>query len=545
VSLIQWTELLKDLDPVTSAAWDTGKVTTTCTPLTRVSVLTEVSKWAGSSDGSCVFWLNGLAGTGKSTIARTICRHLEKSEGRLGASFFVSRQDQARRNASNIVRTIAHQLALHNRSFGEALCMHIRDYPALTTSRSLEKQITDLIVTPAAALPVNNQCPVLIVIDALDECPWDSRGWPAGELVLLLVRGLLTLSGRLKLFITSRAEPSIQRMFNQLTAGRAHMVMKLHELDKSMVQADIMTYLRNSFEEIRANMPSALDLCDWPLTEDLERLVKLSGVLFVFASTVVRYVGSRRHGPRARLAQVLEERHLGSSAYRFLDALYMEVLLEAAGITAAVDQHDASDDEDVECQRIKAVVSIIVLAQVPLQPSTVAALSGVDRDDALITIASLAALLLLEDGQPVRVFHPSFPDFVLSHERCHDSRFFVESDVEHRTLAIRCLRLMNQCLRHNICELSDPDVPNLDVADLESRLSEHLCGALRYACCFWMIHLTKSGDPDSYLWDELSTFCSKHLFHWLEVLSLLQFWSAVDSPILEAINWCEVRYSLH
>jgi hypothetical protein len=541
VSLTWFTELLNSLEPVTAAAWDMGDVIT-CTPLTRVSVLTDASNWASRLDGSCVFWMNGLAGTGKSTIARTLCRHLEKSEGRLGASFFVSRQDQNRRNASNIVRTIAHQLAVHQRLFGEALCAQLRDRP-LSTPRSLEKQITDFIVHPAAALPLGNQAPLVIVIDALDECHWDSQG-PAGSLVPLLVRGLLTLSGRLKLFLTSRAESAIERMFNQLATTDAHIVVKLHELDKSMVQADIMTYLRDSFARIRAKMPSMLDLCDWPSSTDLERLAQLSGVLFVFASTVVRYVDSRRYGPRDRLAQVLEERKIGPTAtYKYLDALYMQVLEEAAGIRArsAEEQQDEPDDVDAECERVKAIVAVIVLAQIPLQATAVATLSGVNRDDALITMASLSALVLLEDGEPVRVFHPSFPDFVLSPQRCQESRLLVEPNDDHRSLAVRCLCVMNECLHYNICNLSDPDVANADVMDLETRLSAYVSDALRYACRYWMVHLVKAGSASSQLREELAIFCRKHIFHWLEVLSLMRSWSPIESEMLGVITWCEVR----
>lgn len=61
----------------------------TCLPDTRVDVLREIFDWADRQDNRCIFWLNGLAGTRKSTIARTIAR--KYSEEHLGASFFFSR----------------------------------------------------------------------------------------------------------------------------------------------------------------------------------------------------------------------------------------------------------------------------------------------------------------------------------------------------------------------------------------------------------------------------------------------------------------------
>jgi hypothetical protein len=61
----------------------------TCLPNTRIDVLRDIRKWAEGVDERCIFWLNGLAGMGKSTTASTVARnHLEKK--RLGASFFFS-----------------------------------------------------------------------------------------------------------------------------------------------------------------------------------------------------------------------------------------------------------------------------------------------------------------------------------------------------------------------------------------------------------------------------------------------------------------------
>jgi hypothetical protein len=42
-----------------------------CLPNTRVALTDEIHSWADSQDERCIFWLSGLAGTGKSTIART------------------------------------------------------------------------------------------------------------------------------------------------------------------------------------------------------------------------------------------------------------------------------------------------------------------------------------------------------------------------------------------------------------------------------------------------------------------------------------------
>ncbi|RYP55222.1 hypothetical protein DL770_010934 [Monosporascus sp. CRB-9-2] len=59
----------------------------TCLSDTRVDLLKEIYNWADGQDERCIFWLNGLAGTGKSTTARTVARKYFERGG-LGASFF-------------------------------------------------------------------------------------------------------------------------------------------------------------------------------------------------------------------------------------------------------------------------------------------------------------------------------------------------------------------------------------------------------------------------------------------------------------------------
>jgi hypothetical protein len=57
---------------------------------TRTEVLGKNSTWGHTGDSKHIFWLNGMAGTGKSTFSRTIS-HTFADEGLLGASFFFKR----------------------------------------------------------------------------------------------------------------------------------------------------------------------------------------------------------------------------------------------------------------------------------------------------------------------------------------------------------------------------------------------------------------------------------------------------------------------
>jgi hypothetical protein len=530
--------MLDSLRPITSAAWNaTGAhdahslPISTCTPGTRVSLLEDLMTWATASDSSCIFWLNGLAGTGKSTIARTLCERLD-TQALLSASFFISRDQSEQRDASNIVHTIAHQLAVRWRPVSDALCTELCETPT-SKARSLREQITDFIIIPARALPATSS--IILVIDALDEAVTDFLNRPGGDLLLLPVPQLLQLAGRVRLLITSRNEVSIQQMFRELSATPQTVnTVKLHELDKVVVRDDITIYLSHSFNIIR-NMRPDFELTDWPSSNAVNVLVELSGLLFIYAATAVRFVTHRNHSPRERLDQLLGfTPNPSNSAYSQLDRLYRQILIDAV--------HNPDGDEADEaafCKRLHAVMAMIVLAQTPLNIEAFGTLSGVGLDGCRVMIGCLASLLADSAGG-VRVFHPSFPDFAIDAARCTDSRLCVVPAVDHGLIALRCLELMNKHLRHDICGIQDPTLANDEIENLDMRLRENVSDALRYAAFFWCSHLAASGAADSALINALNAFCQKHLFHWVELLSLVQHVVLAEVALFRAIEWCVV-----
>jgi hypothetical protein len=525
--------LLDTLEPVKAASWTTLP---TCTPDTRVSVLHNIETWVGSSNGPCVFWLNGLAGTGKSTIAATVCERLDEKQ-LLGASFFVSRQQADSREASGIVRSIAHGLSSRNGLIAEALCTKLRESSA-SVPRSLQKQIAEFVIAPAHEMDA--QSTLVIVIDALDECVLDERGRPGGDLLPSLVRQLLSSSGRLKLFITSRNERPIQHMFDGLYADAQQQVTQLHNLDRATVTMDIETYLRESFDTIRNDRSSELPFSGWPDDNDLHRLVRFSGLLFVYAATAVRFLRSRHHNPVKRLAQLLEQQETNDSVstHQDLDKLYTRILKNAV--------ETSEDSVDLElCRKLHTVVAVIVLAQIPVHIDALAVLSGVELGDVRIVLDWLASLLLVNTDEPVRIFHLSFPDFVMNAGRCTMDSIRVNPRIDHGELALRALMILNETLHYDMCDIRNPAMANSDLPDLSGRLREKVpsWNAVRYASCFWMNHVVECEKPGSELVNALNEFCHKHLFHWLEVLSLANYLSSLESELLKVIEWCKVKHS--
>ena len=80
-----------------------------CHPATRVDLLRQIQDWARQPQSENIFWLNGMAGTGKSTISWTIAKWLT-DQGRLGdidlgASFFFKRGEGDRGSALRFFRS--------------------------------------------------------------------------------------------------------------------------------------------------------------------------------------------------------------------------------------------------------------------------------------------------------------------------------------------------------------------------------------------------------------------------------------------------------
>ncbi|CAI7582039.1 unnamed protein product [Penicillium bialowiezense] len=121
--------VFKNLRTMEDAEFDShaNESIATCDERTRQELLDTISQWTDSPmDCEHIYWLEGKAGTGKSTIARTVADRLYE-KGLLAASFFFKRDEADRRSAKYFFTTIAVQLvrimpavAAHMRSAIEA-----------------------------------------------------------------------------------------------------------------------------------------------------------------------------------------------------------------------------------------------------------------------------------------------------------------------------------------------------------------------------------------------------------------------------------------
>ena len=480
----------------------------------------EIELWTRDFDKPPVYWLNGLAGTGKSTIAKTIAERMF-ADGRLGASFFCSRDFEERRSLQTIFPTLAVQLARRYTQFRSNFIRLVRSDPSIV-HESLYGQMKKLIVQPLADSTVRT----VIVIDALDECKDEE---PASAILSVLGQFVAELP-TVKFFITGRPESRIRDGFRLPLSAKATDVFFLHEVEPGQVNNDIQLFLTHNFSELRSRRHG---LDGWPTNEQVDLLCEHAGGLFVYAVATVRFVDHKNSSPKKQLDRLLQSQ--GSSVFEgktkfkadaTLDSLYTSILEEAFG----------GDDPESD-PRVRSILGAVVLAANPLSPSAIATLLGFEPDEVFPVLSSAHSLLILQEDvdRPVRPFHKSFPDFIVDPTRCTNQRFRVCSPDQHTELLAGCLGVMNRELERNICGLPD-GVINSEVPDLKTKTEEHIGEALEYACRSWHKHLV--GTIPAYVVPILQEFLEKMFLFWLEVLSVLgAAREAVDA--LEATTRCE------
>ncbi|KAI5856229.1 vegetative incompatibility protein HET-E-1 [Tricharina praecox] len=491
----------------------------TCLAETRVDLLADIVSWSDTPDNACIFWLNGMAGTGKSTIARTVARNWAKKQ-RLGASFFFSKGQGDRAHASKFFTTLAYQLAYSQPSLAFSIHKAICDRPDIPR-QTLREQWKHLILEPLSRLGegVSSQPQsLMLVIDALDEC--DDEEDTGLILQILSEATLLKSSVRLLVFVTSRPETPIRHGFVKIRkAVYQHFI--LHEIPNNIVDADISSFLHHELNEIRQcrrYLPEP-----WPDEQSVGRLVRKAGGLFIYASTVCRFIRDKERSPQKCLALVLDDsnEHGTSSTLRQLDLMYLKIIRYAVQVRGQA----SSTSEERLSQRFRQIVGSIVVSNEALTVGALSALLNMQPYDVDRTVESLGSILRYPefDETPIKLLHPSFRDFLLDNRRCNDPRFSIIADNAHRELAMRCLQLMSRHLKQDVCSLK---LPGSLIEEIDPRIVQPcLPEEVQYACRYWVDHLQRSetilhdSEP---LHDQVHTFLKEHFLHWMEALSLMR-----------------------
>jgi NACHT domain len=496
----------------------------TCLEGTRVAILKEILAWSESKNGEKppVYWLSGLAGIGKSTIAKTVAERAQE-KAMLGASFFFSRSDRPLRDPGLGIPTLAFQLAQSDSVFKEVIVAALRQDPTVG-QKTLLSQLEVLILTPL--LNVNpHRRPILMILDALDE--WEEKG--AANILRLVFAHLIRIPF-LRILITSRPQPHLSSVFNKVP-NLAKTV--LHDIEASVVQQDIRLYISTEL----AKIPGELDLAmpaDWVTEGERDSLVEKSGKLFVYAATAIRFIGDDRvQDPRGNLKLILNTQSLrqaGWTPYSQLDDLYTGVLRNSLSVY---------DDPEI-LERFQIVVGSIVLLRELLSLHSLAKFVRYERYVVEASLRHLHSVIVPPSDihEAPRIYHPSFLEFITDASRCPMSEFVIvavlEQELRH---AIRCFELMAAHLKRDVAGISDPSLLNREVDGFRRKVREALSPETQYACRYWASHLSHVECGQTRMMEALEVFSLRSILWWFEAMSLLGSVSNAVRSIQEAHRW--------
>ncbi|KAH8799281.1 hypothetical protein DL96DRAFT_875974 [Flagelloscypha sp. PMI_526] len=462
-----------------------------CTMNTRISVLENIMSWAQNPVRplpSSLFWVYGLAGTGKSTILQTICAMLENKK-LLASSYFCSIQLDSR-ESKRIVPTIARHLASRFPPFANQLIMQLHDHPD-SAHAQLPVQFRDLLCTPwrTAKIVPHPLLPCVVVIDALDECD-------RGDEILDLIIGATeknTLHG-IQFLISSRPRPSFMKRVQEIPRG-PHIA--LHEIEKEEVSCDIRLFLE---EELRRRINE----------EQIRELVDRADGLFIFASTLIKHLvpswDLTQPERQERLTQILAPRHEGEKVG--LDALYNHIVCDALDV-------EKFGQQGFE-HRLLILQTIVSTAEAT-SARVIADLLWFNVDDVMCLVNSLHSVLFAStQDEPIFIIHASFHDFVITQTT---APFTYQLSPIHFRLARSCYAHMKGSLRFNLCNIQSSFTEDKDlVSPLQS-----LGSTLAYVCRYWWNHVVKCGDVGKKgMQSWLEAFLKEKGLFWIEAMSLMK-----------------------
>ncbi|KAF7334902.1 AAA-16 domain-containing protein [Mycena sanguinolenta] len=237
-----------------------------------------------------------------------------------------------------------------------------------------------------------HQDPIVILIDGLDEC--DAHG-VQGEVLRAIRHPSSDHPVFLRFIIASRPEPHIRQV---LQSSSSH--CRSFNVEQSF--EDVRNYLRDEFSRICRNHLTMQNISSpWPACDVLEELVRKSSGYFIYASTIIKFIGDEDYHPPQRLAMVQDTSSTGSaSPFEVLDQLYLTILASARR----------------QSDLIQIICAIVIFR---LVPRSIDQLFGLAQGEARLILRGLHSVLKMprDDEHEVLSHHASFLDFLNNPDR--------------------------------------------------------------------------------------------------------------------------------
>ncbi|KAF9518438.1 hypothetical protein BS47DRAFT_1389076 [Hydnum rufescens UP504] len=461
-----------------SAAYDSGRedAPSSCLEGTRVSILTEIMSWFENMESSTppVYWLVGLAGIGKSTIAKTAAERAGKNK-----------IDAPLRNANLVFPTLAFQLALSDNEFKNAIGEAIQQDPTLGHKNTFS-QFEGLILKPLGRLGQADRRHL----------------------------SCLTHSTSVK----NRA----------LTQSYNYYFLTLHNYPSSVPgtsQREFFTILK---------LLSLRKTFGFTFEGEINSLVEKSGKLFIYAATSIRFIGDPRvRDPRGHLRLILDSQLSKESEvtpYSQLDSLYVGVLRNSLS--------DSNRKAIVKRFQTVVGSIVLLRQPLPLGSlAEFVQCTPDDIHTALRHLRSVIIPPSAPEESP-RIYHPSFRDFIMDPSRCAIPDFVIvagpDQELRH---ALRCLELMATFLRQDVAGISDVSLLNSEVKGLGEKVRGALSAEVQYACRYWASHLSCVELGEKRMVEALEGFSMRLILMWIEAMSLIGSLPSAVALVEEAHRW--------
>jgi hypothetical protein len=371
-----------------------------------------------------------------------------------------------------------------------------------------------LIKRHGHSLPSN--IPV-IILDALDECGSDSSQIGQRNVLLDTITRWSRLTGLFKLIVTGRDE-RMPRSFRysckrvELPTGAA--------VGEDTTQ-DIRRFFAQRFADI-----GGLSLGDWPGDKVLDTLTNRAAGLFIWAETVVKFVG--RSLPDKQLKLVLDGDLGESDNVTELYRQILELLFREA--------------DDCTLYVFDQVVTAIVLAKIPLHVDDLPSFILQPTASVNFILDKLSSVISVGRDFGIRINHLSFAEFICDPHKCPQQFYIARRKGSHK-MSMRCFQLMKDGLKFNICNLETSHLSNRNMDDLSERIARTIRRPLLYSCGFWAAHIRDT--PTNLLENDaliiaIRDFFQSRFLYWLEVMSVTEKVAAANIALLAAAVWIQV-----
>ncbi|PVF94672.1 hypothetical protein CPB86DRAFT_800279 [Serendipita vermifera] len=455
-------------------------------PGTREALISRLTEWAFKLDPSeQIFWLTDEAGTGKTTLAAHMADKWD-SDGILVGRFFFNRDDRTVDSTFNFNLSIARDIATRYPQSHNSIMAVLLNQTSIDTL-GFEEQFNLLVLNILHDLQKSVQKPLVMVVDALDEC--NARARPH---LVTAITGTLKSISLAKLLLTSRRGLEVDKMLHDApnVCGQDACLLDIHS---SMRDHDVSVYVGRALAS---------------LTHDERQIViECARGHFLWASLATSAL--RMSSVPSKLLHNMRKMEPDNTLRQLYEAILENALPDEVSLTL-----------------MRYVLQAISLAFQPISIFTIERFSPADpenRSPSYVQIFVDRLASLMKDGTiylPIHTLHPSFQQFLK--DQPPEARFYLEPDRGHARLASACLDLLPTLKAgtwthfvplSKITREWEPRPPKV--------LEEGENMPLRYAVTFWARHVYDALD-NPLVCERLLRFFNNDFLVWVEWASAIR-----------------------